>query len=80
MPRYTLTGRYSAWRDGERLGPWARGTEVELEAEMAEWIGRDSPGILATVDEPAPVEPAPPPAERQARPARDRRHKGGANR
>lgn len=71
MPRYTVAHAYTAVRDGQRLGPWQPGDQVELSDHDAQWVNRDSPGALAEL---APKQ------ERQARPAADRQHRGGANR
>ncbi len=72
MPRYTLAHSYSARRDGITFGPWQAGERVELEAEDAEWVERDSPGVFA-------AEPAEEP-ERQALPKPNRQARGGRNR
>ncbi|GGM64113.1 hypothetical protein GCM10012275_38320 [Longimycelium tulufanense] len=84
MPRYTVQHAYRAEHNGRRYGPWQPDTEVDLEAEEAEWVNRDSPDTLA------PVAPSPPPAPEvepepdepvRAKPAgRDRQHRGGTNR
>lgn len=47
--RYLVGHRYTANRDGLTYGPWPRGTEVELDEEVAEWVKRDSPGALTDV-------------------------------
>lgn len=53
MPRYTVKHAYSAARDGQRLGPWVEGDEIEVDADVAAFVGVDSPGALAPVkDEP----------------------------
>lgn len=82
MPRYQLAHGYSAYRDGQQFGPWAKGDEVELDQVDADWVNRDSPGALSEA-KPKPAakktseddSPA-----RQAKPAADRQHKGGRNR
>ena len=49
MPRYKVQHAYAAYRDGSRVGPWEADLEVEVDAELAEWVERDSPGALAAV-------------------------------
>lgn len=71
MARYTVARRYSSYRDGRQFGPWVGGEVVELDDADAQWLDRDSPGLLTP--ERAPV-------ERAAKPAADRQHKGGRNR
>lgn len=61
---------------GAQLGPWKAGEVIELDPAVAEWVNRDSPGCLAPPAPPA-AEPAP---ERQKPAARDRQHRGSANR
>lgn len=46
MGAYRLTGHYFAVDNGERFGPWEEGEVVDLEPDRAEWINRDSPGVL----------------------------------
>jgi hypothetical protein len=46
MDRYTVQGRYEAYKDGQRLGPWRKGDEVELDQDVAEHVERDCPGLL----------------------------------
>jgi hypothetical protein len=75
MDRWTVNHRYSARRDGVTFGPWEGGETVELSADEAAWIGRDSPGVLSPFEEPKPE-----PKERQQPPVKDRQHRGGANR
>jgi len=75
MDRFEVRHRYAAYRDGEQYGPWQPGDTVELSAEAAEWILRDSPGAISQV-----VVNANKPAERAAKPAANRQHKGGRNR
>lgn len=77
MPGYAVNHRYVSYRDGKMFGPFEPGTTVELEAEDADWVNRDSPGCLtALVSEPA-AEVAP---DGEAEPARDRQHRGGRKR
>lgn len=80
--RYVVGHNYYARRDGQDYGPWTAGVEVELPDEVAEWAMRDSPGVLrplvvAPVPETEPVVEEP---EREAKPARDRQHRGGRTR
>lgn len=86
--RYVVGHSYYARRDGQDYGPWPAGVEIELPDEVAEWALRDSPGVLSPVvvapePEPEPVvvdeEPADE-SEREAKPARNRQHRGGRNR
>ena len=46
MPRYQMQWRYRS----NGFGPWGEGDEVELQAEDAAFINRDSPGVLVEVD------------------------------
>lgn len=68
MPRYVVSHVYAAYRDGVHYGPWTPGETVELEAELAEWVNRDSPDTLKPADDPTPVErEATPKPNRQAK-------------
>lgn len=49
MPLFAVQHAYAASRDGQRLGPWAKGDEVELDADVAAFVEVDSPGALAPV-------------------------------
>jgi hypothetical protein len=69
MPRYLVQQRYHSFADGQQWGPWEPGQEIELDADRAEWVERDSTGTLKPV---AAIKPKPPAADRQ--------HRGGANR
>lgn len=51
MPRYRVNHRYSAVDNGVLIGPFVAGSAVELGADRAEWVNRDSPGTLVPVDE-----------------------------
>lgn len=64
---YTVGHSYTARRDGHTFGPWAEGDQVDLTAEDAEWVNRDSPGTLTA-------------AKREQAPVADRQHRGGRNR
>lgn len=44
--RYRVKHVYAATKDGTHYGPWTPGEVVELDAELAEWVNRDSPGVL----------------------------------
>lgn len=91
MDRYTVQHSYRAWRDGRLYGPWLDGETVELSAEDAAWVNRDSPGTLAPT---APALSMPPTAtvedqgddedqgdgQRARTPRRNRAHKGGLGR
>jgi len=56
MGRYIVKRRYSARGPRAQLGPWPIGVEVDMSTEDAEWVNRDSPGVL----EPVVVEPVEP--------------------
>jgi hypothetical protein len=59
--RYTIQHGYKAYRDGRQFGPWQAGDVVELAAEDAAWIERDSPGVFAEdVDDTVDLPPAGP--------------------
>jgi hypothetical protein len=73
MPRYTVQHTYRADRDGEHLGPWVADEEVELEAEVAQWVNQDSPGALVEVTQAKP-------ARAKTAAAANRQAKGGPNR
>lgn len=79
MPQYVINHSYRASRDGQPIGPWSAGDTVELSEADAEWLERDSPGVLCA---PAPAEVAQvdDEASRQQPPARDRQARGGRNR
>ena len=72
MDAYQVQHRYSSFRDGQRIGPWAEGDTVELSQADAEWVNRDSPGCLLAVAEAEP--------ERQKPAGPNRQHRGSANR
>lgn len=78
MPRYVVQHAYRADRDGETQGPWVKGDEVELEAEVAQWVNQDSPGALAEVT-PAKAAQSKPAQSKPAATA-NRQAKGGTNR
>lgn len=71
MGVYEFQGNYEAFRDGRRFGPWAEGDVVQLDPADAEWIERDSPGVLAEHGDDSDLA-APPAAAGGARP----RHNG----
>lgn len=71
MARYTIAHPYRSSRDGVAFGPWEAGETVELDTTDAEWLERDSPGVLVAESE-APARQAPAKADRQARPGRNR--------
>ncbi|WP_330438814.1 hypothetical protein OHB44_27985 [Micromonospora sp. NBC_00821] len=77
--RYKVNHSYSAFRDGQRFGPWVADEVVELDPADAGWVERDSPGALAEV-KPEPEPEPEPERERQKPPAANRQHRGGANR
>lgn len=79
MPRYRFNHAYRT----QTLGPWEKDDQVELEEAVAEFIGRDSPGAISSLDVlPAPGEPdeeetgardvSRPPADRMQRRGRTR--------
>lgn len=49
MGRYVVNHTYRSYRDGQAYGPWSVGSEMELSAEDAAWVNRDSPGTLTPV-------------------------------
>ena len=61
MPKFTVTRVYAAFRDGTHYGPYTPGEELELDQELADWMNRDSPGLLEEVRE------MPPTPDRQVR-------------
>ena len=71
MARYTIAHAYRSSRDGVAFGPWEAGETVDLEDADAEWLERDSPGVLVPEPE-APTRQATAKADRQARPGRNR--------
>jgi hypothetical protein len=71
MARYTIGHAYRSSRDGVAFGPWEAGEKVELDAADAEWLERDSPGVLVAEPE-APARQAAAKADRQARGGRNR--------
>lgn len=85
MPQYVIKHAYRSARDGVALGPWAAGDTVELSEADAEWLERDSPGVVAVpyvapvVEVPAVVDEIEQ-VERQQSPVRDRQARGGRNR
>lgn len=64
MPRFKV-----AWRYESAYGVFAEGDVTEVDAELAEAINRDSPGVLEAVEDDAPLNEAPKedPVEREAR-------------
>lgn len=82
MARYQLNHAYSAFRDGQRFGPWVAGDVVELTEQDAAWMNRDSPGCLTTPADEPPADDPPaddPPARRKPAGA-NRQRRGGADR
>lgn len=71
MAAYRIGHSYCASRDGRQFGPWSAGDVVELDPADAEWVGRDSPGVLTE---------AKTRSEREQLPAADRQHRGGRTR
>lgn len=83
MPRYTIQRSYASAHNTKVYGPWEAGEVIELEQHIAEWVDRDSPGVLApVVDEPEESETSEPPVAetRQRKPSRDRQYRTGQNR
>lgn len=73
MARYRVSHVYAAYRDGQHYGPWTPGEVVELDQDVAEWVNRDSPGVLSpVVEEPAQREMPPTPDRQQKRSPRTR--------
>jgi hypothetical protein len=81
MGRYVVQHNYRSFSDGEWLGPWVKGDEVELDDARAEHVERDSPGALkpaaARKAKPAAKTPAKAPAKPAAKVA-DAKTDGGA--
>lgn len=73
MKLYEIQHAYRSFCDGQHYGPWEKGEVVELDDETAEWLERDSPGVLKPAKAPAKSERAKPPTA-------DRQHRGGTNR
>ena len=55
MPKYRVHHVYAAYRDGVHYGPYTPGEEIEIEQELADWMNRDSPGVLEEVREMPPT-------------------------
>ena len=78
MAAYRVNHAYRSRRDGIDFGPYTPGTTVELEVADADWVNRDSPGCLTSVEgdnEHSDVD-----ADGEAEPAKDRQHRGGRKR
>lgn len=75
MATYEFQGNYESFRDGRRFGPWTEGDIVQLDPADAEWIERDSPGVLAEHGDDSDLA-APPSVAGGARP----RHSGDPDR
>lgn len=75
MPRYEVQWRYRS----ADYGPWEPGETVELPADEADWVNRDSPGVLRA---PSPQEESQPEVEERAveEPPKDRQVKRGKKR
>lgn len=58
MARFVVAHRYASRRDGQQFA-WTGGEVVELDDADAEWVNRDSPGVLSPIEfeakEPEPV-------------------------
>jgi len=83
VARYVVKRRYGSRRDGQQYGPWIAGTEVEMSESDADWVNRDSPGVLEliVVVEPEVVEVEPPEdVELPKAPAKNRMRTGGPTR
>lgn len=55
MPEFTVRHAYASNHNGRRFGPWAEGDVIDLDAVDAEWLNRDSEGVLCPVGEVAGV-------------------------
>lgn len=62
MATYEFQGNYESFRDGRRFGPWVAGDVVQLDPVDAEWVERDSPGVLAEVGDDSELAAPPAPA------------------
>ena len=69
--RYLVEHDYRAYSDGQWVGPWRAGDVVQIDAGVAAWVNRDSPGTLVPVDSPTPQAPTDPatPSESSEPPA-----------
>lgn len=47
MARFKVQQNYRSERDGELLGPWSKGDEIDLDQPIADHVERDAPGTLA---------------------------------
>ena len=52
--RYLVEHDYRAYSDGQWVGPWRAGDVVQIDAGVAAWVNRDSPGTLTPIDSPTP--------------------------
>lgn len=82
MGQFKVNHRYTATRDGRRLGPFEPEMVVELDDDDAAFITVDSPGALSPArgpeEKPEPDQDVE--SERAAQPARNRQQKPGRNR
>lgn len=46
MARYSVQHDYRSERDGELIGPWLKGEEIDLDENVAAFVEVDSPGAL----------------------------------
>lgn len=63
--KYHVNWRYASVYKNQPLGPWNAGQEVELDDETAEFVQRDSPGVLSPVEAGRALKT--PPKDRQQR-------------
>lgn len=57
MAAYRVHHVYYSFRDGVHYGPWTPGEIVDLEPETAEWMNRDSEGVVELVVREQPPTP-----------------------
>ncbi len=75
MAVYTVAHKYRCTTDGRSYGPWVPGEKVDLTPVEAEWLERDSPGVLEPL-----VRQEKQTANRQDRPTANRQLRSGKDR
>lgn len=51
MARYSVRHNYRSERDGELVGPWLEGQEIDVDDALAAYVNVDSPGALKPTKE-----------------------------
>ncbi len=74
MAVHVISRAYRSARDGRVYGPWSAGDKVDLTQAEAEWLERDSPGVLEPLvrQEKQLLRQDKPTANRQMRSAKNR--------